>query len=204
MNTKITSLLFLTTLSITSLSEATSGRTNSSGCHNSKSVGYHCHGIQESRSSNTYNSNSTNVSVTQSNNIKPITRGLGIEFSENIEKDNFKLLEGSFYSFIPEKNYRNFTSYMVDVTKMSKNIYRIAGGFSTTDLLYCEKELNSIKNTIINEHGNPLKIINPNEKAYALEYQNINIDLTCSNDRLTLMYTNKKLNQEYQSEQNFY
>lgn len=42
-------VFFITAIVFHSIANATSGRTNASGCHNSKKAGYHCHGTSNSQ-----------------------------------------------------------------------------------------------------------------------------------------------------------
>ena len=69
-------ILLLISLSFISIqtANATSGRTNSSGCHNSKKVGYHCHGAPKVSSyksnSTTYTSKNKSTSSFSSSNKK--------------------------------------------------------------------------------------------------------------------------------------
>lgn len=51
-------------ITLTPYANATSGRTNASGCHNSKKVGYHCHGVKRQ---------TTSASSYRSTDIKPNT-----------------------------------------------------------------------------------------------------------------------------------
>jgi hypothetical protein len=69
---------------------ATSGRTNSSGCHNSKKVGYHCHGTPKASSykpkSTTYTSNSKTTTSYSSpskktNKIDSLVQGIQIQLN---------------------------------------------------------------------------------------------------------------------------
>ncbi|ALS33000.1 hypothetical protein PTRA_a1848 [Pseudoalteromonas translucida KMM 520] len=69
---------------------ATSGRTNSSGCHNSKKVGYHCHGTPKTSSykpkSTTYTSKSKTTTSYSSaskkiNEIDSLVQGIQIQLN---------------------------------------------------------------------------------------------------------------------------
>ncbi len=82
-------LLIISFISI-QFANATSGRTNSSGCHNSKKVGYHCHGAPKTSTyipkSTTYtpkNNKSTGYSTPSKkvNDIDSLVQGIQIQLN---------------------------------------------------------------------------------------------------------------------------
>jgi hypothetical protein len=75
---------------LTQFANATSGRTNSSGCHNSKKVGYHCHGSPKVSTykprSKTYSSQSKSPTSYSSpnkkvNEIDSLVQGIQIQLN---------------------------------------------------------------------------------------------------------------------------
>jgi len=61
---------------------ATSGRTNSSGCHNSKNIDYHCHGAPKAKSitylSRNQKSMSNSSANEKDNEIKNLVQGVQV------------------------------------------------------------------------------------------------------------------------------
>lgn len=90
MKKRIILLLISFCIVSTQFANATSGRTNSSGCHNSKKVGYHCHGAPKTSTykpkSTTYASQSKSTASysspsTKAKDINSLVHGIQIQLN---------------------------------------------------------------------------------------------------------------------------
>lgn len=120
---------------------ATSGRTNSSGCHNSKKVGYHCHGAPKKSS---YISKGT--TYTSKNNKKTRNIVSKVKISNNVSSEKINdEIDSLVYGIQVQLNALGYIVGKIDgvfgeKTKSAIKLFQkstkiVVDGKPTTDLL---------------------------------------------------------------------
>lgn len=188
MKTKISILAGI--IALTSVSVyASSGNTNSSGCHNSKKEGYHCHGGSSiSSDSSTEVAASANSTVKEEKKIEavniPTTKNLtsqeklkntlGINFTNVFVASDYTK-NGNFYYYKPKTPFHSFENYYIE-TKDNK-ISKIFADQQVSEV-QCKSLTNYLENEILKTYGKTTRINKSNNSTF-LRYNDLDFVIMC-------------------------